>query len=88
MQMRTEMELCIMRIMTYNYKVTNMTCGGCIANVKSQLLKHPDVLSAEVNLPDDAIITMEKQITVRQLQDAIGLDSKYQITQNMVLTYI
>ena len=68
--------------MTHSYKVSNMTCGGCIAKVKSQLLKHPEILSAEVSLPDDAIITMQKHITLKELQETIGSDSKYKVSEN------
>ncbi len=68
--------------MTHSYKISNMTCSGCIAKVKSQLLKNPDVLSAEVNLPDEAIITMQKHISIQALQQSIGADSKYKISEN------
>lgn len=59
-----------------------MTCSGCITNVKSRLLIHPDILSAEVNLPDNAVITMQKHISLEELQDIIGADSKYRISEN------
>ena len=68
--------------MTHSYKVSNMTCSGCITNVKSRLLIHPDIISAEVNLPDNAVLTMQKHISVEELQKAIGADSKYRITEN------
>lgn len=68
--------------MTHSYKVSNMTCSGCINNVKSKLLIHPDILSAEVNLPDNAVITMQKHISLKELQDVIGTDSKYRISEN------
>lgn len=68
--------------MTHSYKVSNMTCDGCITNVKSKLLIHPDILSAEVNLPDNAVITMQKHISLKELQDIIGTDSKYRISEN------
>jgi len=59
-----------------------MTCSGCIATVKSQLLKNPDVLSAEVNLPDEAVITMQHHISIKDLQESIGPESKYKISEN------
>ncbi len=31
------------------FNISGMTCGGCAAKVKSALLKHPDVLAAEVS---------------------------------------
>lgn len=67
--------------MTHTYSITSMTCSGCLAKVKSLLLMHPDVLSAEIQLEEPhATITMQKHISIRDLQTAIGLDSKYQIT--------
>ncbi len=68
--------------MTHSYKVSNMTCGGCITNVKSRLLIHPDILSAEVNLPDNAVITMQKHISLKELQEVIGTESKYRISSD------
>ena len=35
--------------MNFTYTITGMTCGGCAAKVKSALLKHPEVLSADVS---------------------------------------
>ncbi|TVQ19513.1 MAG: heavy-metal-associated domain-containing protein, partial [Bacteroidetes bacterium] len=35
--------------MNLTYTITGMTCEGCAAKVKSALLKHPHVLSAEVS---------------------------------------
>lgn len=42
---------------------------------------HPDVLSAEVTLPDQAVIEMSKHISTSDLQQAIG-NSKYTITES------
>lgn len=42
---------------------------------------HPDVLSAEVTLPDQAVIEMSKHISTPELQQAIG-NSKYTITES------
>ena len=41
---------------------------------------HPDVLSAEVNLPDHAVIEMSKHISTTDLQNAIG-NPKYTISE-------
>ncbi|MFI5173136.1 MAG: heavy-metal-associated domain-containing protein [Chitinophagales bacterium] len=68
--------------MTHSYKISNMTCGGCLTTVKSQLLKHPYILSADLSLPDKAAITMEKHISSAELQEAIGKDSKYRIEED------
>ena len=59
-----------------------MTCGGCEASVKSNLLKLPEVTSVEVSKDTQlATIAMEKHIAIADLQNAIGgTGSKYQIT--------
>jgi copper chaperone CopZ len=67
--------------MTHTYQVTGMTCSGCEAKVKSQLLSTPGVISAEVSKDTaTAIITMEKHIPLATFQTALGgSESKYQI---------
>ena len=46
-----------------------MSYGCCVSNVKWALLKVPDVTEADVQLnPQGAIITMNKSITVDELQ--------------------
>lgn len=67
--------------MTHRYKISGLTCNNCVAKVKSELLKNPDVLSAEVSLPGDAVITMQKHIPLIQLQTSIGEHSKYIISE-------
>lgn len=57
-----------------------MTCEGCVAKVKSQLLMHPDITAADVQLDGKkAVISMQRHLTVSDLQEAIGKDSKYRI---------
>src|SRR5438045_1908734 len=66
--------------MTHSYKVTGMTCEGCVAKVKHKLLAHPDVTAADVKLDDQNVtVTMQKHISLEDLQSAIGNDSKYKI---------
>ena len=67
--------------MKHTYSVTGMTCNGCVAKVKSQLLMHPDVLSAEVTLPDQAVVEMNRHISTSDLQQAIG-NPKYTISSS------
>jgi cation transport ATPase len=68
--------------MTHTYNITGMTCNGCVAKVKSELLKLGDVLSADVQLAaPQATITMQKHIPTASLQAAIAnAGTKYQIT--------
>ena len=68
--------------MTHTYKVTGMTCSGCEAKVKSNLLSLSEVTSADVSKDNStATITMEKHINLNTLQEALGGErSKYQIS--------
>lgn len=69
--------------MTHTYEIKGMTCNGCVAKVKSELLKLGDVLSADVQLQSpQATIVMQKHIPVSVLQDAISKDGKYTITES------
>lgn len=64
--------------MTHTYKVTGMTCGGCEAKVKSNLLMLPNVTAVEVSKEkQSATITMDKHIALSTFQNA--LDKKYAI---------
>lgn len=67
--------------MTHEYQIEGMTCSGCMANVKQALLKMPDVLSADVSLPDKAVVQMQRHIPVAELQQAISPNSKYTISE-------
>jgi len=58
-----------------------MTCSGCEATVKSNLLKLPDVESVEVSKDTGvATIGMAKHISLEELQNAIGANSHYRIS--------
>jgi cation transport ATPase len=66
--------------MTHSYTVEGITCDGCVAKVKSKLLMHPDIHSVDLKLEDrKAVITMGKHLSVPELQQAIGVDTKYRI---------
>ena len=67
--------------MTYTYNIKGITCEGCVTNVKAKLLKHPDVLSADVKLEGQkATLSMKKHLTALELQELIGVESKYRIS--------
>ena len=68
--------------MTHTYTITGMTCGGCEAKVKSNLLSMPNVLAAEVSKTDNsAVIEMDKHIPLSAFQAALGGESsKYKIS--------
>ena len=62
-----------------------MTCNNCVAKIKSELLKMPDVISAEVSLENkNATIEMSKHISTSELQQAISPNKKYVITENNI----
>lgn len=67
--------------MTHTYEITGMTCTGCVAKVKSELLKLSDVTNAEVQLTSpQATIGMSKHIVVSDLQAAVHKAGNYTIT--------
>ena len=67
--------------MKHTYQVTGMTCSGCENTVKTALFKLPDVTAVEVSKDNNtATITMSKDISISNLQNAIGAESKYRIT--------
>src|SRR6478609_8607730 len=58
--------------MTHTYNITGMTCNGCVAKVKDELLKLGDVAETEVKLTmPQAKITMQKHIPLATLQKAL-----------------
>jgi len=67
--------------MTHTYEIKGMTCNGCIAKVKNELLKIGDVSAAELQLESpQATITMQKHIPTTALQEAISrAGAKYTI---------
>lgn len=68
--------------MKHTYSLTGMTCTSCVAQVKSQLLMHPDVLSADVTLdPQQAVIEMSRHISTNELQKTIG-NPKYTLSES------
>lgn len=68
--------------MTHQYEITGMTCNGCVAKAKSELLKLGDVTSAEVQLVSpQATITMSKHISTKQLQEALSKAGNYTISE-------
>jgi copper chaperone CopZ len=60
-----------------------MTCSGCEYAVKSYLQKLPDVESVEVSKDTGiATIEMRKHIPLEDLQNALAVNNKYQISED------
>ncbi len=73
--------------MKHTYNIAGMTCNNCVATIKSELLKMPDVLSAEVSLVNkNATIEMAKHISTAALQQAISPNKKYIITDDNTIS--
>jgi copper chaperone CopZ len=68
--------------MTHTYQVTGMTCSACEAKVKNSLQAMSGVSTVTVSKENSsATISMEKHITMQELQAALGgPESKYQIS--------
>ena len=68
--------------MTHTYNISGMTCNGCVAKAKSELLKLGDITTADVQLGSpQATITMQKHIPVQELQNALNKAGNYTITE-------
>ncbi len=68
--------------MTHTYNISGITCSGCVAKVKSRLLMHPEITAAEITADGHgSTISMQKHVSVTELQTAIGKDSKYIIEE-------
>jgi copper chaperone CopZ len=66
--------------MKKKYELNGMSCGGCVSNVKQALLKVPDVKEVEVQLnPQGVVITMNKSISVDELQTQLKKAGHYTI---------
>lgn len=59
-----------------------MTCSGCVAKAKSELLKLGDIMEADVQLTaPQATIKMQRHIPVATLQSALQKAGAYTITE-------
>ena len=73
--------------MKHIYNITGMTCNNCVVKIKSELLKMPDVISADVSLENkNATIEMSKHISISELQETISPNKKYVITDDNTIS--
>lgn len=70
--------------MIHKYQISGMTCSGCEATIKSELLKTPHVLSVEISKEkQEAIIEMDTHIPFTELKQAIAnAGTKYTIIES------
>jgi cation transport ATPase len=70
------------RNMTHIYKVSGMTCTGCLAKVQELLAGITGVEKVKINLATgEATIDMNKHITIEELRLALKDNPKYQIKE-------
>lgn len=68
--------------MTHTYNITGLTCSGCVAKAKNELLKIGEIIQADIQLKEpQATLTMQKHIPVETLQAALNNGGNYIITQ-------
>jgi len=67
--------------MTHTYNISGMTCSGCEFKVKSKLLQVAGVTSADISLEKhQATLQMSTHVETATLQQALGSDGKYTIS--------
>jgi len=68
--------------MTHTYNISGMTCNGCVASVKSELLKLGDITAAEVQLTaPQATLSMQKHVPITSLQNGLKKAGNFNITE-------
>jgi Cu2+-exporting ATPase len=65
--------------MKHKFKITGMTCNGCLNHVKNSLLSIEEVENVEIDLEaGEAAITMSSHIDIKQLKEVLS-NSSYDI---------
>ncbi|WP_310991216.1 heavy-metal-associated domain-containing protein [Aequorivita marina] len=69
--------------MKQKFQINGISCGGCVARVIDTLEAHPNIEKAEIFLaPKGAtVITMDKTLTVAELQKQLDKLKGYTINQ-------
>ena len=69
--------------MTHSYKITGMTCGGCVSSVSIALKKIEGIKDINIDLSTGmASISMEKHINTEAMQKKLLEKGNYIITEN------
>lgn len=68
--------------MTHTYKVSGMTCNGCVSTVQKVLSEINGVENVSVTLnPPQAVLTMHHHIDVSEMNSALQNSGKYKIEE-------
>ena len=68
--------------MITKYNITGISCSGCVANIKKALESVPGVTKAEVQKETpNATVTMEQQIELSVLQQAVKQYGNYRMSE-------
>ncbi|MBI2722402.1 MAG: cation transporter [Bacteroidetes bacterium] len=71
--------------MKHTYKITGMTCSGCVAKVHDLLSNVKGVSAVSVNLDQsEAVLTMENHISTNDLKASLKDFPKYQLNEKTV----
>jgi copper chaperone CopZ len=72
----------VLPVMTLTYPLSGLTCSGCAAKVKSELLKVPAVAAAEISLdPMQVRISSESHVPLNVLSEAVARAGNYTISE-------
>lgn len=69
--------------MKHKYQINGISCGGCITRGRKTLEAHPAIEKAEIFLSPKGktIISMNKKLTVEELQGQLNELDGYTITE-------
>lgn len=71
--------------MTHKYKLTGLTCNGCVSTVKDKLSQVIDIQLVDVNEErNEATITMTQHVSTDALKAALASHPKYTISDKTV----
>lgn len=69
--------------MTHTYSIQGLTCGNCVANVKSALLHTPGITHADVMLdPPVATLTMSTHVDTAVLAKAVANAGNFSLAED------
>ncbi|OYX28776.1 MAG: copper resistance protein CopZ [Flavobacteriales bacterium 32-35-8] len=70
-------------MMKQKFKISGISCGGCVSRVKKTLEEHPNIEKAEIFLAPKgaALITMNEALSVAELQKQLDGLNGYTITE-------